>query len=171
MKSPSHPVPQDLQNADALIARMGELQRDRKAHQIHYERAVEALKGPVDAKVAEIDLELSKLQAALQAFFEGRRTELTNGGKTKTVKLSSGAVSWRALKTKLRIDREDAAIIEACLNAGFERFVRTEHKISKEAMLAEPDVATTLTGVSIVSGGEQITIKPNEWPLEDVTDD
>jgi len=58
-------------------------------------------------------------------------------------------------------------IIEACKKLGLARFLRVKEEINKDAMLAEQDLAQTITGVSI-SQGEDFVIVPFETELEEV---
>jgi len=54
------------------------------------------------------------------------------------------------------------AIIEGCKVAGLEKFIRVKEEINKDAMLAEPDQAMKVPGVTIKSGGEDFIIEPLE---------
>lgn len=46
--------------------------------------------------------------------------------------------------------------------------LRVKEEVNKEAMLAEPDVARTVAGVTVGSAGEDFVIKPFETELEEV---
>ena len=53
-------------------------------------------------------------------------------------------------------------ILESLLNLGLFRFIRTKEELNKEAMLAEPDIARSISGVTIREGVEEFVIKPND---------
>ncbi len=44
-------------------------------------------------------------------------------------------------------------VIEACKSLGLTAFLRIKEEVNKEAMLADPDKARTIAGVTIKSGG------------------
>ena len=53
-------------------------------------------------------------------------------------------------------------ILESLRNSGLFRFIRTKEELNKEAMLAEPDIARSISGVTIREGVEEFVIKPND---------
>lgn len=54
-----------------------------------------------------------------------------------------------------------AALLKLLKKKGLDRFVRTKQEINKQALLAEEEVAATLSGVKI-SQREEFFIKPEE---------
>lgn len=163
--APALPVPQSDEEAAAAIARIGELHR-----------AIERIKSAADDQVAAI-AELAANEAAplraqhaaaiegLKTYCEAHRMRLTEGGKTKTAKFLTGVVAWRARPPAVRLPRAREALADliARLKAlGLDRFIRTKEEVDKEAMLAEPDVAASVQGVSIGSAGEDFVVEPLE---------
>ena len=102
--------------------------------------------------------------AAEAAAMAVRAAALTGGDKTKTVDLGTGVLKWRFRPPSVRILKaEDVIARLKALALG--RFVRTKEEVDKEAMLKEPQVARTVAGVSIGSGGEDFIVEPFEAEL------
>ena len=116
--------------------------------------AGEALARDLAQPLAEVE----DLRRGVQAWCEAHREELT-GGRTKTVEFGSGRALWRLRPPSVSL-RGKEAVIEACATLGLNRFLRMKVDVNKEAMLAEPDVARRVAGVSIGSEGEDFVIEP-----------
>ena len=99
------------------------------------------------------------LQSGIQTWCEANRAELT--AKGKTANLITGEVSWRLRPPSIRI-RSQEAVLEALRTLGLIRFVRVKEEVNKDAMLAEPDIAATVAGVTVVKGVEDFVITPHE---------
>ncbi|MDE3938781.1 host-nuclease inhibitor Gam family protein, partial [Glaesserella parasuis] len=74
---------------------------------------------------------------------------------------TTGEVQWRA-KPPAVVAKGIDGILESLRNLGLFRFIRTKEELNKEAMLAEPDVARSISGVTIREGVEEFVIKPND---------
>lgn len=161
------PVPQTADEANDFIARIGVAQRERCdiENRMNCELAEIKLKYEELAKPFKHDIE--QRSKGLQVFCEARRAELTSAGKVKFHRFGAGEISWRARPPKVTIRGADV-VIEALKRLGLTRFLRVKEEVNKEAMLAEPDVATTISGVSIGSAGEDFIVKPFETELEEV---
>ena len=128
--------------------RLSTLQADEKA----------AVDEKYTAQLTTLKEQVKPLQKAVQAYCESRRLELTNGGKQKTAYFTTGEVQWRA-KPPAVVAK---GILESLRNSGLFRFIRTKEELNKEAMLAEPDIARSISGVTIREGVEEFVIKPND---------
>ena len=53
-------------------------------------------------------------------------------------------------------------IWESLRNLGLFRFIRTKKELNKETVLAEPEVARSISVVTIREGVEEFVIKPND---------
>lgn len=153
-------VPQSREEAVTAIGRIGIIRR-----QIAFERGLadEAIRlagEKFEADTADLKQELKEHELGVQAWCEANRSALTNGGKVKTHEFGTGAVKWRLRPPSVTV-RGVEAVIEACKRLGFD-FIRTKEEVNKEAMLAEPDKARLIPGVSISSDGEEFVIEPAE---------
>ncbi|SUT94628.1 Mu-like prophage host-nuclease inhibitor protein Gam [[Actinobacillus] rossii] len=154
----------NLQTADDValaIKQIGDLERE----QVRLSTLQADEKAAIDEKYTEkltaLKEQVKPLQKAVQAYCESRRDALTNGGKQKTAYFTTGEVQWRA-KPPAVIVRGIDVILESLRNSGLFRFIRTKEELNKEAMLAEPDIARLIDGVTIREGVEEFVIKPND---------
>ncbi|MEW5687206.1 MAG: host-nuclease inhibitor Gam family protein [Pseudomonadota bacterium] len=159
IKTMAAPAAQTREEAELAVARIGEVQRELTRQETVLNDQVAALKTAAEEAAKGLKLELTDLQARVQRFCEANRTELTNGGKTKTVLFATGEVKWRARPPSVSVRGAEAVI--AFLKATMDgRFVRTKDEVDKEAMLADPDAARKVPGVKIGSEGEDFVIEP-----------
>lgn len=159
IKTLATPAAQSKEETERLIARMGDLQRERSRMQADYGDRAAELKALAESDVAPIDAEIEDIQTRVQGWCEANRNSITQGGKVKFANFATGGVSWRALPPKVTI-RGGEKVLDAARRLGLARFIRTKEEPNKEAMLAEPDLAATLDGVSIGSAGEQFVVEP-----------
>lgn len=158
-KAVAAPAAQTREEAESLIGRMGDLQRERARLQADYGDQAAKLKERAEQAVQPIDAEIEDIHGRVQGWCEANRNAITQGGKVKFAALATGEVKWRALPPKVTIRGADK-VIEAALRLGLNRFIRVKSEPNKEAMLAEPELAATLPGVSIGSAGEEFAVEP-----------
>jgi phage host-nuclease inhibitor protein Gam len=158
------PVPADLASAAASLARIGQVQRELLVAEAALNETLAKAKEDAEAAAAPLKRELEMLTRGLQVFAEARREELTNGGRTKTVKLSSGEIAWRDRPPSVRI-RDAGAVIEVLQARQLSRFIREKLEIDREAMLREPALAAGVPGVVIGSAGEEFVVTPAQADL------
>ena len=162
IKAETHEINLQTQDDVAIaIKEIGDLERE----QVRLSTLQADEKAAIDEKYTEkltaLKAKVKPLQKAVQAYCESRRNELTNGGKQKTAYFTTGEVQWRA-KPPAVIARGIDVILENLRNSGLFRFIRTKEELNKEAILAEPDVARKIDGVTIREGVEEFVIKPND---------
>lgn len=159
IKAATLETPQNLEEVQSWIKDLGDVQRE-------HSRAVAAMNDQI-AEITEaakpainaLNDRLTALQTGIQTWCEAHRTELCPNGKTAN--LITGEVSWRQRPPSVAI-RGQEAVLEALRTLGLHRFIRNKEEINKEAMLNEPEIAATVSGVSIKSGLEDFVIKPFE---------
>jgi len=151
-------VPQNRDEVVESIQQIGTLQTLIAGHKARVDEAIRALGKELEEVIAPLGDELKQLEAGVQAYCEAHRLELT-GGKVKFHDFGTGRVAWRARPPKVMV-RGVEAVIAACKTLGLEQFVRVKEEVNKDAMLAEPDKAVTISGVSIQSEAEDFVIEP-----------
>jgi phage host-nuclease inhibitor protein Gam len=161
----SVPVPADLHSAASSVARIGALQRDLSLADAAFAETVAKAKEAAEAAAGPLKAEIEALTRGVQIWAEAHRDELTQGGKTKTVTLSSGEVAWRTRPPSVRI-RDAAAVLELLRAKQMGRFIREKQEVDKGAMLREPMVASLLPGVVIGSAGEEFVVTPAAAQLD-----
>lgn len=186
-------IPQSRAAAEAEMRELGEL-RIRVAEidntlKEDSQKLVQAAKDKAEPLSAKIKV----LEAGLMLYADAHREALTDGFKTKRGKMLSGYFDWRKLPDSVSlkgvpavIARLKAAIKHAETKAAaaneisspdekkhVERaaklrgFLRISAAVNKDAMLADPALAKTFTGVTIKSPGERLEIVVHESSLND----
>ena len=107
------------------------------------------------------------LSAGVEAYCAAHRPELTDGGKSKTAHLASGDVHWRQNPASVEIRSQDT-VLGTFRRLGLTQFIRTKDEVNKQAILADPEAARGIKGITIKKGKEEFEIEPFETPLEAV---
>jgi len=149
------PAPQNREEAASFIRRIGENNRAIARAEADMNDAIVKLKEAAEATAAPLADETKQLAA--------NRALLTDNGKRKHAELGTGRIEWRLAPPKVTIKGADA-VLHAIKTLGLP-FVRIKEEIDKEAMLAEPEKARLVPGVSIGSGGETFSVEPFEAEL------
>lgn len=154
-------VPQSREDAVAAIGRIGTLRRLIEMHRATAAEAVRIAGEELERKTADMLTELTEHELGVQTWCEAHRNALTNDGKVKFHEFGTGQVKWRSLPASVSV-RGVEAVLEACKKLGFTGFIRTTEEVNKEAMLADPDKARLISGITIKSAGEAFDIVPTE---------
>ncbi len=154
-------VPQNREDAVFAISRIGELRSKIAAQKALADQVVRLAAEKLEADTAELLEELAEHERGVQTYCEANRLALTNDGRVKYHDFGSGRINWRSRPPKVSI-RGMEAVIEGCKKLGLSAFIRTREELNKDAMLADPDKARLVSGVSISSEGEDFVIEPAE---------
>ncbi|MBI3445603.1 MAG: host-nuclease inhibitor Gam family protein [Magnetospirillum sp.] len=160
-------VPQTPEQANDFVARLGAAQRERQIIETALNEALADVKARFEAEAKPHKDEIEALTRGLHTYAEAHRTQLTQDSRVKFHRFAAGEIAWRTRPPKVTI-RGAETVIAALKRLGLERFLRVKEEPNKEAMLAEPEVATTIAGISIGSSGEDFIVKPFETQLEEV---
>lgn len=158
------PVPQSRDEAASAVRVVGELNRDIARIRADMNDELAAIKERFEAAAAPLSARVEAVTEGLKMWAEANRSALTGGDKTKTVDLGTGEIKWRLRPPSVRL-RGEELVIETLRTLGLGRFIRVKEEVNKEALKAEPDVARTVTGVSISSAGEDFVVEPFEAAL------
>lgn len=161
MKTPAETVavPATLSEANVFVARIGAAQQELDAIQAGLDAAAARVKAEHEALARPLRADIAALTRGVQVWAEAHRGELTQDGRVKTVKLPSGEIAWRTRPPSVRLSGI-AAVIEAIRERGLHGFLRVRAEVNKEAMLAEPELAVSVPGVTIGSAGEEFIVTP-----------
>lgn len=169
-------VPQSIDEANDLVAEYGDLFNEGAHLEADMNAELAAVKAKYEERAKPGAERMAQIFDALNAFAGANRKQLTNEGKTKTVKLAAGEIGWRMNPPSVRWARGFNAekIVQGIKEviASFARpddsaqriqlraFIRTKEEPDKNAMSSNPDLAKTIPGVRIGSSGEQFFIAP-----------
>ncbi len=152
-------VPQNREEAEAMLARIGAIQREKTLLTAALEETLDAERQRTEAVAQPLKAEAEGLVRGIQLWAEANRPTLTQDGRTKTIKLATGEIAWRARPPSVKI-KDMSGVMERLMQLGLARFLRTKSEINREAMLAEPSVAGEVPGVTISSEGEEFVVSP-----------
>lgn len=163
--APNLPVPQSDVEAAAAIARLGAIARELGRIKAEGDERLAVIANDVAGQCDPLLDERAATAEGLRMYCEAHRARLTDDGKSKTAKFATGTVSWRVRPPGVRVPRAREALaelVDRLKTLGLSRFLRIKEEVDKEAMLKEPDVAASVQGVSIGSGGEDFVVEPLE---------
>lgn len=154
------PAPQSREEAASFIRRIGENNRAIARVEADMNDAIAKLKEAAETAATPLGEEVRQLTEGLRTWCEANRAVLTDGGKRKHAELGTGRIEWRLAPPKVTIKGAEA-VLAAIKTLGLP-FIRSKDEIDKEAMLAEPEKARLVPGVSIGSAGEMFAVEPFE---------
>ena len=154
-------VPQSREDAVFAVGRIGTLRRQIAQHKAEAAETIRLAGEKMEADTADLMAELAEHERGVQTWCEANRNALTNDNKVKFHDFGTGQIKWRSLPASVSI-RGVETVIEACKSLGLKAFLRVKEEVNKEAMLANPDKARTIAGVTIKSAGEDFVIEPTE---------
>jgi len=150
--------PKDRDEAETYLARIGDIQRMTQLNKTALAEAIANVTAEIEASSAKLAEEHDRLFRGLQLWAEANRHALTDGGKTKTVRMGNGSIAWRLAPPSVRIKAPEMALAFLIENQR-EEFLRRKIEINREAMLANPDLASETPGVMIRSAGEAFVVE------------
>jgi phage host-nuclease inhibitor protein Gam len=166
VKGLATPVPQSREEAAALVAEIGELQRAHSVIEAAMNEELAHWRQFYEGKAAPLAENIRLRYAAVRAWSEANRDAITEGGKRKTVQLTSGEIRWRVTPPKVVLSGVKA-LLKLLRDKGLERFIRTKEEPDKEAMLADRTALEKLKGIKFEQR-EEFVIVPFETKLEAV---
>lgn len=155
------PVPQSRDEAAAAVKQIGLASREVARIEADMNDAIAGLKEQAEKTARPLKERVVALTEGLKVWAEANRDLLTASGKTKTADLGTGKIMWRLRPPSVRIVGMER-VIEAIKTLGFAAFLRTKEEVNKEALLADPDKARMIAGVSIGTAGEDFVVEPFE---------
>lgn len=160
------PVPQSREDAAAVVARIGAINREIGRVEAAMNDELATIKANAEEACGPLKDELTSATEGLKIWAEANRADITHGHKTKTVDLGTGTISWRTSPPKVKgVPRAKEALAELITkmkSLGLKQFVRVTEEINREAMLADPDKAEKVPGIKIASEGEEFSVEPFE---------
>lgn len=151
-------VPQSDDEAAAFVTEIGRHKTEIERIEANLKDDVAALKAKALEEALPAVAAWKAALAGLRTYCEANRARLTRNFTTKTHAFPTGKVSWRARKPKVSLRGKVEDIIDRIKTLGLLQFIRQEEAVNKQAMLDDPTLAKTITGVSIGSAGEDFYV-------------
>lgn len=164
VKADAQDTPQSREQVQTWIKDLGDTQRELGRTETLMNDELAVITNNYKPHINTLTTKIKALQKGIQTWCEANRVELTDG-KSKTVKLVTGKVSWRQRPPSVSLRKIDA-VLESLRTLGLQRFIRNKEEVNKDAMLAEPEIAKTVAGVTIKTGAEDFVIEPFEQRVE-----
>lgn len=158
------PVPQNRDDAARAVREIGDDRRRLARLEADMNDRIAALKERYEEQAGPFRERIDASAEGLKIWAEANRTALTGGDKTKTVDLGTGEVKWRLRPPSVRITKVDD-VLKRLRDLGLSRFIRVKEEVNKDALLAEPEAARPIIGVTIGSPGEDFIVEPFEAAL------
>jgi len=163
IKAPEIPVPQTLAEAEDVLGRIGQLQRQVQVLEAQMNESLAEIKGAHEALAAPLVEGIEKDFMALQAWAEANRSTLLARDR-KSTRVATGELGWRRTPPAVRITKL-AAVVAALKKLGLGRYVRVKEEVDKEAIRREPEPVESIKGISITQQ-EEFWVKPFESQIE-----
>lgn len=162
-KRAAEPVPQTREEAETLLASIGANERRLDSAKANRDDELEEIKKLYAQRMKPLEERLDRERVALHRYCEAHRKDLTQNGKRKSVQFTAGKVAWRIRPPSVSL-KKPKEILDRLLGLRSKPFVRTTYAIDKEAMLARPEKAEEIEGVTIQREREDFVITPNKTP-------
>lgn len=166
IKKPSLDPSLTQADIEVLIAEIAERQSVIQRLVAQADESIARLQGDLARAIATPKEGIDARAAVVHLWAEANREVICKKG-TKTAFLATGTIEWRDGRASVRISGEDE-VIATLKRLGLAKFVRTKDEINKEAVLADPDSAQGIAGLTVVRGAETLAIKPNQTEIEPV---
>ena len=140
-----------VEKAIRLLKEIGDAQNQTEGIEAIFNRRIRALTNGARKKVKPFEEEINRKFSQLAVFMEGRRAELTDDGKKKTVRLPTGEVGWRISALALEvIDQEEAVAV--LKEMGLRKAVRQVEEVDKnelkKLLKKDPELLDKVTAIS-----------------------
>ncbi|MBE7439085.1 MAG: host-nuclease inhibitor Gam family protein [Spirochaetales bacterium] len=158
----------DLEHA---VARMGELQRQKRELENHFNDQIQQLQEELGDRIKPIEEGILAISLGIKAYTDRNRKELFPTDK-KTAELTTGSISYRDKPAAVKT-RTSARLIEKILAENgmlefynkavtkFNRvFLRMKLELNKDAILSDPITARKITKIEIEDEIERLYVKP-----------
>lgn len=160
--APAAAMPQTVTDVERAIATIAKLRDELAENAAALDGHILTLRERAAVQAKPIEAEIERLSKGVQAYCETRRGELTDGGKTKTLKFVTGAVSWRKGRARIETDGDEAAVIARLKRAGLAAFVRLREELDKTEILKRPHLVAGIAGLRVVEPSEAFSIEPKK---------
>ncbi len=159
-KAADLPVPQTYAEVADAIFKIGDYDRQIAKLDIGFKEAQAQIKKLHEEQSQPLGKLRDMSISGVVTYCEAHRLELTENGKSKTASFTTGKVSWRLRPPSCKLPRDQEDLLARLKALGLMKFIRVSEQVSREALLAAPDEALMIPGISIGSAGEDVIVEP-----------
>ena len=135
----SLPMPKDLNEVDALVAEVAEIDRQLSVADANLKERLAELRDEIKEYVAPLKQQRSDAVKQITKYAKAHRGEIESGDR-KSLELDSGTIGWRFGPCKVGVDGEEEAVIEWLKDNLFVQYLRTTVELDREQLLTDrPD--------------------------------
>jgi len=163
LKTSAVDAPVSQAEAEKLLDEIGNLQDQIGSIEAAMNAELRTTKDAFEKEAQPLNEEISAKFHALHIYAEANRSVLLKG-KSKTVKLSTGEISWRTTPPSVRIAKKEV-VIETLKRLEMYDLIRSKDDINKDAILADPERVEGIKGISI-NQREEFVAKPYKSQIE-----
>ncbi|MGL9772924.1 MAG: host-nuclease inhibitor Gam family protein [Sodalis sp. (in: enterobacteria)] len=149
------------------IKRLSDIQREMTRLETQINDEIARLTHQHTADIEAMKARITLLQKGIQTWREANREGLTQNGKTKTVNLITGEVSWRNRPPSVSFKGMDD-ILQALEENGQHRYIIRKAQVDKNALLKNQDTIRPINirGITFHHQLEDFIITPFEQELQ-----
>ena len=155
--SPVVIVPKTLAEANVLLMKLGQYERELAATALTLEAAIAGAKDAANTMAGPVEAAYAATEKALLAYATRERKTLLPDQK-KSVVLPGGEFGWRTTPGKVSISKAAAeSIVDNLKNLGLTKYLRVTTEVDREALLKD---RPTISGVRYTKT-ENFFVKPS----------
>ncbi|HAF2160537.1 TPA: host-nuclease inhibitor Gam family protein [Salmonella enterica subsp. enterica serovar Reading] len=163
-------MPQSREQVISDIKEIGDIQRKLTRMETLKNDQIAAITSKYTPDTEALNTKLELLKKGVQSWCEVNRDDLTNNGKTKTVKFTTGEVSWRTNPLSVNI-KGAKAVLEELIKRKWDQFITRKTDINKaainDALKANEDAEVgKIKGIIVNKDTETFSIAPFEQELD-----
>lgn len=159
-------MPQSREQVISDIKEIGDIQRKLTRMETLKNDQIATITSKYTPDTEALNTKLELLKKGVQSWCEVNRDELTGSGRTKTVKFTTGEVSWRTNPLSVNI-KGTKAVLEELIKRKWNQFITRKTDINKaainDALKADEDAEVgKIKGIIVNKDTETFSIAPFE---------
>ncbi len=153
------PLIENLDEANTLLEKIAASQRALDTIRIELDEEIAKLQAAAVEKAEPFNADMLLDSLSVAEFAERNRADLVKD--EKSIKIPAGTFGWRTNPPSVSL-KDVEQVIGICERRKLEDFLRRKVEVNKAAMLANPELAESVQGVTIKTGVELFFVKTNE---------
>jgi len=141
-------VSKDLEQADEVLRRLAEIDREQKQIEAGANAQIDSIKASAKLVLAPLADERKRLETDLAVFANLKKPELFGDVRGRSMELTFGVIGFRrASRLCLMVKRTWSGVLDTLQAYGLTEAIRTKREVDKAAMADWPDEKLAQVGV------------------------